>query len=91
MRAQSRLALLVELADTLDLGSSSKECGFESRVGHYHFKEVNSMLNKIIKIWKAVGETLVAVAIIIAGIPVLLFWSFIGLGHGLASLINGTD
>ena len=43
MRAPSRLALLVELADTLDLGSSSKECGFESRVGHYNFKEVNSM------------------------------------------------
>lgn len=49
------------------------------------------MLNKIFKILKAAGETLVTVALIIACIPVLLFWSFIGLGHGLVSFINGTD
>lgn len=49
------------------------------------------MLNKITKIYKAIGEILVAAALIIASIPVFLFWSFVGLGHGLVSFINGTD
>lgn len=49
------------------------------------------MLNKITKICKAIGETFVAAALIIAAIPMFLSWSFIGLGHGLVSFINGTD
>ena len=49
------------------------------------------MLNKITKICKTAGDIVVTVALLLVSIPVFLYWCFIGLGHGLISIINGTD
>lgn len=49
------------------------------------------MLNKITKVCKTAGDIVVAVALLLASIPVFLCWCFIGIGHGLISIINGTD
>lgn len=41
--------------------------------------------------FKKIIDVVVVIGVLFISIPVILFWCMIGLGHGIVSIINGTD